>query len=311
MLSYEQFGSFSEEGERLLAMAISGTDRLARVANVIEQQPETVSPKLLLKALETLKLGNELAQSLDRGEVVLDYQPIISMAESSIIGFEALAKWQHPERGIILPKVLVPIAEQVGLIHRLNLDMLERACQQLASWQAKFPSRLPLTVSINFSPMQLKEPDLSQRIYQLVQSSGILPATLKLEITGNSLMAASNQDLENLGCLSEIGVEVYLDDFGTGCSSLARLQGTCINALKIGGLFVRNHNWIMTEAIMLVAKRLQMPVTAKGVETATQLEALKQLECQNIQGRYVAEPMCDRRISQLLADKNAALTPAK
>lgn len=155
ILSYEQFGQLSEEGEKLLNIALNATNRLNRLACVLEQQFETLPTMLSVKDIEHLQLENDLESGLSHREFSLHYQPIISTADNKIIGFEALARWNHPIKGIIPPGIFIPLMEKSGLVNQLGLSLLDQACQRLSNWQREFPSNSPLTMSINLSSVQL------------------------------------------------------------------------------------------------------------------------------------------------------------
>ncbi|MBE7383441.1 MAG: EAL domain-containing protein [Leptolyngbya sp. SIO1E4] len=303
ILHNEQFANFSEDGERLLGIAISAANRLTRLANAIEHRSEAIPSMLSLEDMKRLKLGNDLVCALSRQEFFLDYQPIISITDDRVIGFEALARWNHPDQGVISPTVFIPLAEKSGLIQPLGLSLLEQACQQLWIWQREFPSDPPISMSINLSSVQLSQSDLSQKIQEILLRTGVTPETLKLEITESALMENQDRALDNILNLKEIGVKVHLDDFGTGYSSLARLQDFPFDALKIDKSFILSQNWIVSEAILLLASRLQLDVVAEGIETLEQLQSLRKIGCDKVQGYYFSRPVNNRSASQLLARK--------
>ncbi|MEM9005917.1 MAG: EAL domain-containing protein [Cyanobacteria bacterium P01_F01_bin.86] len=305
LLKYEQFAHLSVEGEKLLSIAVEGATRLNRLANMLEYQSETFPSLLSTQDLEKLKLANEIVYGLNHQEFFLDYQPIISTRDNKAYGFEALARWHHPSKGLISPEIFIPIAEKSGFIKQLGLFFLEEACHQLQIWQKEFSSQSPITMSLNLSSLQLSEPALSQKIHQALQKNNILPDTLKLEITESALMENHDEAIENLFRLREIGVQIYLDDFGTGYSSLSRLQNLHVDALKIDKSFILSQNWILSEAIILLASRLQLDVIAEGVETSEQLNSLRSMGCQNVQGYYFAKPMSSQKASQFIADNIA------
>ncbi|MGF1520912.1 MAG: EAL domain-containing protein [Leptolyngbyaceae cyanobacterium] len=307
LLKYEDFAKFSDDGARLLNIAINATSRLKRLANMLEAQSESLPSMVSLEDLERLKLGNEIAQGLSQQEFFLDYQPIVSIVDNSITGFEALGRWQHPAKGLVSPEIFIPIAEKSGLIKQLGLFFLEKACQQLYIWQQEFSPRLPITMSINLSSVQLSEPDLSHKIKQILIKTNIPPNTLKLEITESALMENHDGALENIFRLRDIGVQIYLDDFGTGYSSLSRLQNIHVDALKIDKSFVLSQNWILSETIILLADRLQLDVIAEGVETLAQLQTLQKMGCKSVQGYYFAKPMNGGAASLFLANQETAI----
>lgn len=302
LLNHEEFAEFSADGERLLKIAITATNRLNRLANMIENQSEVLPSMLSLEDLERLQLSNEIACGLSHREFFLEYQPIISLEDDRVIGFEALARWNHPVRGLVSPEVFIPIAEKSGLISQLSLHLIEEACQQLRLWQQSFPSQPLIPMSINLSSVQLSEVGLSQKVQQILLKNNILPNTLKLEVTESSLMENPNGALENLLKLRALGIQIYLDDFGTGYSSLSRLQTLHVDALKIDRSFILSQNWILCEAIIVLADRLQLEVIAEGVETLSQLQSLREIGCKNVQGYYFSESMNGAEASQFLAN---------
>jgi EAL domain-containing protein (putative c-di-GMP-specific phosphodiesterase class I) len=304
ILSYEQFGQLSEEGEKLLNIALNATNRLNRLACVLEQQFETLPTMLSVKDIEHLQLENDLESGLSHREFSLHYQPIISTADNKIIGFEALARWNHPIKGIIPPGIFIPLMEKSGLVNQLGLSLLDQACQRLSDWQREFPSNSPLTMSINLSSVQLSDPNLSQKIREILNKTRIPPETLKLEVTESALIGSRERALENIMDLKEIGVSFHLDDFGTGYSSLARLQDFPFDALKIDRSFVMSQNWIFSEAILMLAARLQLDVIAEGIETIDQLRSLRNLGCEVMQGYYFSRPISEHRAYQLLTQNN-------
>ena len=303
LLNYEEFAQLSTSGEKLLSIASTATNRLQRLASMLENQSETLPPIVSIEDLEKLRLSNEIACGLDQKEFFLDYQPIVSIEDTKVIGFEALARWKHPVQGFVSPEIFIPIAEKSGLIKPLGFYLLKEACQQLHAWQQEFPSEPPLTMSINLSSVQLSEPDLSQKVHQVLLQNNILPQTLRLEITESTLMENPSKALENLWKLRELGVEICLDDFGTGYSSLSRLQSLHVDALKIDKSFILSQNWILCEAIILLADRLRLEVIAEGVETLSQLQSLQAINCRKIQGYYFSRAMNSVRASQFLASR--------
>ena len=303
LLKYQDFAEFSSDGEKLLSIAINAASRLKRLANTLEGQAETLPSMLSLEDLGKLRLGNEIAQGLIQQEFFLHYQPIVSITNNRVIGFEALGRWRHPGKGLISPETFIPIAEKSGLIKQLGLFFLEKACQQLCIWQRDFSSQPPITLSINLSSVQLSEPDLSYKIHQILLANNIYPNTLKLEITESVLMENHDSALENIFKLRDIGVQIYLDDFGTGYSSLSRLQHLHVDVLKIDKSFVLSQNWILSEAIVLLADRLQLEVIAEGVETLEQLQSLDKMGCKNVQGFYFSKPMDSETASLFLSSQ--------
>ncbi|MBD1875805.1 EAL domain-containing protein [Nodosilinea sp. FACHB-131] len=300
LLGYQQSGSLSDDGQRLLAIAINNADRLNRLANALENQPTPLLTLLSTAELELLQLENDLHQAVEQQAIHLDYQPIVSIEHNQIIGFEALARWQHSSRGIISPEVFIPLAEKAGLIDTLGLFLLDQACQQLHQWQVQFPAVTPLSVSVNLSAVQLRHPQLVEHIGQILERHHIAPHSLKLEVTESALIENKDLALRALVELQQLGIQLYIDDFGTGYSSLGRLQDLPFDTLKIDRSFIRNKNWAMSEAIFMLAERLRLDVIVEGVETLDDLMALKELGYKKMQGYYFSRPIDSLGVACLL-----------
>jgi EAL domain-containing protein (putative c-di-GMP-specific phosphodiesterase class I) len=300
LLKHEQFGELSQEGIQLIDMALRNTDRLSSLAYTLERQHETADSMLYMAELEILELSKDMVSGLERDEFFLHYQPIVTIEDQTIVGFEALARWHHPQKGLISPGLFVPMAEQIGLIKPLGLKLLRQACQQLHAWQKSFPAAIPLTMNVNLSTRQLSEPNLSQQIEGIIQSTGIIPNTLKLEVTESAVIENEDIALETFLDLKALGVQIYVDDFGTGYSSLARLQNLPFDALKIDQSFIRSHNWKLSKAILSLASCLDLDVVAEGIETKEEYLKLSSLGCKKMQGYLFSKPLtCEAAGSRL------------
>ncbi|NJL47499.1 MAG: EAL domain-containing protein [Leptolyngbyaceae cyanobacterium SM2_5_2] len=300
LLEHQQFGCLSDHGQRLLAIAINNAERLNRLANALENQPAPLLTLLSPSEIELLQLENDLFKGFESQEFYLVYQPIISINKNQIIGFEALARWRHGSQGLIAPDIFIPLAEKTGLIRSLGLWLLDQACRQLHQWQVNFPSIAPLSVSVNLSTIQLLQPQLVNQIDQIIQQNHIIPSNLKLEITESALIENQSLALEVLIELRELGIQLYVDDFGIGYSSLGRLQDLPFDTLKIDRSFIKNKNWAMSEAIMMLANRLDLDVIVEGVETFDDLVSLQQLGCDKMQGYYFSKPTDNATVLAML-----------
>jgi EAL domain-containing protein (putative c-di-GMP-specific phosphodiesterase class I) len=301
LLKYQRFGTLSIEGQNLLEIAERNATRLNRLANSLDHQNNTMGALLSAAEIETLKLENELFSGFNQQEFFLHYQPIVSTEKHHhILGFEALARWQHSVKGLISPAIFVPLAEKVGLIQQLGIYWLQQACEQLRQWQLQFPSESPLTVNVNLSTVQLASPNFSQQVEAIITATGIAPQTLKLEVTESALIQNQDIALETFMELKRIGVQIYVDDFGTGYSSLARLQDLPFDALKIDQSFIRSQNWTISEAILLLASRLGLDVVAEGIETLQELDKLNSLGCSKMQGYFFSKPLTSQDANSLL-----------
>jgi diguanylate cyclase (GGDEF)-like protein len=241
-----------------------------------------------------LHLEADLCRAVEREELAIEYQPIVGLAEGHIVGFEALVRWRHPERGMISPAEFIPIAEDTGLIGPIGRWVLGQACAQLATWSA---SDLPeLTMSVNMSPRQFAQPDLPSEIERVALEAGIDPRRLRLEITESAMTARVAVVERTLARCVDLGIAISLDDFGTGYSCLSYLQELSVTTLKIDRAFIhrigrRDERPEIVEAIVSLAHNLGMDVTAEGIETAEQLARLRELGCEHGQGYYFARPM--------------------
>lgn len=300
LLNSGYLGSLSEEGQRLLGIALHNTNRLIRLADAIAHEPAISMAILSDVDLEHLQLENDFHAAFDRQELQLYYQPIVAVETGVIIGFEALARWFHPVKGWISPSVFIPLAEKTDLIHSLGLWSLEEACRQLRLWQQRFPMHPPLTMSVNLSTLQLLQPDLVRQVRQVLQRHQIAAESLKLEITESSLIQDYERANAILTELRTMGIQFYIDDFGTGYSSLGRLKDLPIHVLKIDRSFVSDKKWDICESILLLAAKLGLGVVAEGVETREEMLALKTLGCQQMQGYFFSRPVDPQTAGSLI-----------
>lgn len=309
LLMAQQLGSLSSDGQKLLAIALNNAERLTRLANALESQPAPLLTLLSNAEMDLLHLENDLHQVVEQQQIYLDYQPIVTVRADQefgqIIGFEALARWRHHQRGAVSPEVFIPLAEKAGLINRLGLQLLEQACQQLHHWQTQFPSQLPLSISVNLSAVQLLQPQLVDSISAILQQNQMAPSSLKLEVTESALIQNKDLALATLAQLQQLGIQLYIDDFGTGYSSLGRLQDLPFDTLKIDRSFIRNKNWAMSEAILMLANRLQLDVIVEGVETLEDMKCLQSLGFKKMQGYYFAKPLGSAALTELLQRRSA------
>jgi diguanylate cyclase (GGDEF)-like protein/PAS domain S-box-containing protein len=237
-----------------------------------------------------------LRKAIDAHQLVLYYQPIVSARDSRLCGLEALVRWNHPERGIILPGEFIPVAEESDLIVLLGRWVLVEACRQMAEWQKAFSSGPSFTISVNVSPRQLSDPRLMEDVQFALAESGLNPKSLALEMTESSIMGDTRQTLEILERLKATNIRLQIDDFGTGYSSLSRLQRLPFDSLKIDRSFIRNlsagnSSVDIVKAIMQLAHSLQLEVIAEGVETEEQQLILRQLGCDYMQGFLFSKPV--------------------
>ncbi|HXI12164.1 MAG TPA: EAL domain-containing protein [Thermoanaerobaculia bacterium] len=243
---------------------------------------------------ERLILETDLRHALERKELFLMYQPIIDLSTGRMSGAEALLRWAHPSKGMISPMHFIPIAEELGLIVPIGLWVLEQATRWASGWPH-------VQISVNLSARQFREPGLVGDIQRTLSSSGLEPTRLKVEITETAAMLNPEASAATLRRLKELGVEVAIDDFGTGYSSLAYLKRFPLDTLKIDRAFVsglgrNDEDESIVQAIISLARALDLSVTAEGVETSVQLDVLLRLGCTTAQGYYFAKPLTEEEI---------------
>jgi PAS domain S-box-containing protein len=256
-------------------------------------------------AVKRLQLETDLRKALEQGEFRVHYQPIISLQTGKITGFEALTRWQRPE-GILSPIAFIAVAEEIGLIIPMNRQLLREACQNLLSWQAEFPSTPALTMSVNITPKEFAQPDLASEIGKTLEQTGVDPSCLQFEILETLAMGDAEKSGRVLSELKALGVRLSIDDFGTGYSSLSRLRRIPVDTLKIDRAFIMNmdtdpENREIVRTIIMLAHNLGLKVVAEGTETDSQINQLKELNCEMAQGYRFSKPADDQAMLKLLA----------
>jgi len=260
-------------------------------------------------AVKRLKLETDLRKALEQGEFRVHYQPIVSLQTGKITGFEALTRWQRPE-GMLSPIAFIAVAEEIGLIIPMNRQLLREACQHLRSWQAEFPSTPALTMSVNITPKEFAQPDLASEIGKTLQEVGLDPSCLQLEIIETIAMGDAEKSGHVLAQLKALGVRLSIDDFGTGYSSLSRLRRIPVDTLKIDRAFIMNmdtdpESREIVRTIIMLAHNLGLKVVAEGAETESQINQLKQLNCEMAQGYLYSKPADDQAMLKLLAGNHS------
>ena len=264
-------------------------------------------------AVDRLEQEGELRAALERGEFWLEYQPIHTLMDDCLTGFEALLRWNSPSRGRIPPADFIPLAEETGLIIPIGEWVLRTACHQLRAWQLAYPQNPPLTINVNISGVQFAHPALHSLVVEVLEETGLEPSCLRLEITESVFMENASQANQILARLRDLGVQIHIDDFGTGYSSLAYLQNYPISSIKIDRSFISrigangetNGGAEIVKTILALARDLGMQAVAEGVETEAQAEKLKALKCLYGQGFWIARPADPAQIEATLASAYA------
>jgi diguanylate cyclase (GGDEF)-like protein/PAS domain S-box-containing protein len=255
---------------------------------------EMFDEEMQARTVNLMQMENDLRRAFERNEFFVNYQPIIALDDFRLCGFEALVRWQHPDRGLISPTEFIPIAEEGGQILQIGEWVLREACYQLQKWQEKYPSDKPLYMTVNLSAKQFAQPDLVDRVRDILTETKIDPAFLKLEITESVVMDDFETAAAMLSQLRALGVRLSIDDFGTGYSSLTYLHRFPIDTLKIDRSFITRldkENVEIVRTILMLAENLGMDAVAEGVETQEQMALLRNLSCQSGQGYFFSKPV--------------------
>ncbi|MFJ9115429.1 putative bifunctional diguanylate cyclase/phosphodiesterase [Streptomyces sp. NPDC102394] len=267
-------------------------------------------------------LASTLRPAIERGEFVLEYQPLVGMEDGRLRGVEALVRWNHPQFGVLTPNRFIGLAEEDGSIVPLGRWALRTACRQARRWQLDHPDRPPLFVSVNVAVRQVWDSDLVADVAQTLAETGLAPDLLQLELTESAVMGSAGRPLQALQALSDMGVHIAIDDFGTGYSNLAYLSRLPVSVLKLDGSFVRGFQYesdkdgavppnpadeVVVEAMIQLAHRLGLTVTAECVETSAQASRLRRIGCDTGQGWLYSRPVSPGRIAELMGDQAYAV----
>jgi EAL domain-containing protein (putative c-di-GMP-specific phosphodiesterase class I) len=236
---------------------------------------EVFDPGMHASAVRRLKLETDLRRALELKELIVYYQPIVSLESGKIVGFEALSRWQRPE-GLVLPGEFIPVADETGLIVPINRSVMLAACRQLAVWQSEFPSEPPLTMSMKIAPKQFAQSELAKEIYGIIEQTGVAPRTVQLEIMETIAMGDAERSADVLAELKAIGVRLSIDDFGTGYSSLSRLQRLPVDSLKVDRTFISTmgdnaDSQEIVKLIITMAHTLNLRVVAEAQRQKSRL----------------------------------------
>lgn len=270
---------------------------------------EIFNPDMRDRAVIRLQLETELRRAIEHQELRVHYQPIVSLETGRLSGFEALVRWQHPDRGLVLPAEFLPLAKETGLTSAIDQWVLREACCQIQQWQTRFPTGAqPLMISVNLGSPQFWQPELLAHINQVLQQTRLDAPCLKLEISENSIMENDQTVTDLFSQLRDLGIQLVVDDFGTGYSSLARLHHFPISELKIDRSFISpigtdpstRGNLETVETIITLAQKLGIEATAEGIETAEQLGYLRDLNCGYGQGYFFSRPLAPEAVETLM-----------
>ncbi len=262
--------------------------------------------KLHEKAIHLLQRETDLRKAIHSNQFENHYQPIVDLKTASLVGFEALVRWNHPQLGLIFPDSFISIAEETGLIIPMTRLVAEAACQDLQKWQKQLGDHIPLSMNLNISSKHFLLPSLLDDIQKILNKTGLSPERLKLEITETALMEDADETIRLVHRLKDYGLQLVIDDFGTGYSSLSYLQRLPIDTLKVDRSFVSriqnepDGNRNIVEAIISLAHRLNMVVVAEGVETPEQYAILLEMTCQLGQGYLFSKPLDKKTVDELI-----------
>lgn len=254
----------------------------------------TFEPAMRQGAMTRLQLENDLRHAFENREFEVYYQPVYDLQRQKLHGFEALVRWNSPQRGLVLPGKFINIAEETGLVVPLGYLVLEQACGQMHAWQSSLPNSQGLTVNVNFSARQIILGDLVERVRATLASSGLDPHCLCIEVTENVLVQMGPRLMKQIEELRSLGIRIQIDDFGTGYSSFSYLRSMPVDGFKIDRSFVQDlpaHGSEIVKTLIQLGQNLGLSVVAEGIETTDQRDCLQQLGCQYIQGFLLAKPM--------------------
>ena len=270
-----------------------------------KSQYEIFNIEMRDRAMSRIELENDLRQSVSNGELFLVYQPIYSLDQNKLTGFEALVRWLHPLRGMIMPSEFIPYAEEVGYIIQLGDWVLHESCSQLKMWHDEFPNMSDLVMNVNVSGNQIIQTDFIDKVKNILQVTGLNPNRLILEITETSFIESQKIVDDLLSDLLQIGVAFAIDDFGTGYSTLGYLKNFSVDSIKIDksfmdGMVNDKRGFEIVKSIIEMAQKLGIKTVAEGIENEEQLKKLQSLSCKYGQGYFLSKPVDVEKIEMIL-----------
>lgn len=265
-----------------------------------------LTPYLKAQFLERMQIESDLYWGIERDEFCLHYQPIFSLTTRELVGFEALIRWQHPHRGLIYPDKFIPIAEETGMVHKIDLWVLKAACDRLREWNSLFDINQSLSISVNYSSVKLQFLEELENLNWSEYLRDLAPQNLKIEITERGFWEAGKVGMEILETLAERGIQLCIDDFGTGYSSLSRLHDFPAQFIKIDRSFIQrlkkdSEGMAIVQTILKLTQSLNMSAIAEGIETSEHLQILEGLNCDFGQGYFLSKPLDAATATQLIA----------
>ncbi|MDD5329551.1 MAG: EAL domain-containing protein [Sulfuricella sp.] len=296
---------YPSDGDNITTLFKNADSALYRAKEQGRNNYQYYTEELTTRAMERLSMENNLRHALERNELVVHYQPQVDLYNGSIIGMEALLRWQHPEMGLIPPASFIPLAEETGLIIPIGEWVLRTACARLQAWiEAGLPK---VRMAVNLSSRQFNQKDLAEVVAGALHDTGLDPRCLELELTESLIMQDAEAAILVLNTLKKLGVQFSIDDFGTGYSSLSYLKRFPIDRIKIDQSFVRNittdpEDAAVSQAIISLSHSLNMKTVAEGVETAEQQEFLRSRQCDEIQGFHFSRPVPEQEMERLLKE---------
>ncbi|HYL38409.1 MAG TPA: EAL domain-containing protein [Bryobacteraceae bacterium] len=260
------------------------------------------------RAVARMELESDLRAAIEDAHLVLYYQPEVSLRTGRVVGYEALIRWNHPERGMVMPAEFLPLAEETGLIIPIGRWVLKEACRQMAEWHRNFPLEPPLAISVNLSSKEMADPELVANVAGTLAETGLDPGCLRIELTESSILEDFEMTVVTLRRLKELRISLEIDDFGTGYSSLSRLHEFPFDTVKIDRSFVKDletesESLHLVETIVNLAHSLGLGVVAEGIETRQQLERLAALGCGYGQGYYFSKPADRHSVQKFIQEK--------